>query len=499
MDKLTKKFSVLLIVLSAAAFGMIFTGGLQIFKGDGHNSSSVSAAANPLYVEGDGADRPVSFAELAKMANPAVVNVTSTSKGVKTAQSDDLFDYFFGREPNGGRQTVRGFGSGFLISKDGYILTNYHVVTNQQSKIADDIKVKLINDEVYKAKVVGSDSLFDVALLKIDAGNDLPFLKLGDSDKAEVGEWVMAIGNPSLLEHTVTVGVVSAKGRQLSGAVYRTFIQTDAAINQGNSGGPLVNMRGEAIGINSMIIYGTEGIGFAIPISDVKNILPKLKEKGFVDRGYIGVLPAEITPDLRKSLDLPVKEGVFVQSVTAGSSAEKAGIREGDIIVSFDGKKIGGLEDLYRIIGNSAPGKKVEIEYIRNGKNEKTTIVPDQRPGEEVSVQSEGGDEGKIDEDLGIAVQPITDRMRRYSAIPGDLTGVLISRIINFSPAADAGLGQGMIIRRVNRKAVDNVRDFYKEVALAMKKSSVIALYVAVQDGSSGEWISRYVTINLAE
>jgi serine protease Do len=499
MEKVAKKFSVLLIVMAAAAFGMIFTGGLQIFRDIDKNSASVNAA--PLFVEGNGIDRPSSFVELAKMANPAVVNVTATTKGVSVNESSDIFDYFFGREPNSGKRTVRGFGSGFLISKDGYILTNYHVVSNQQSKLADDIKVKLINEEVFKAKVVGADSLFDVALLKINAGDDLPFLKLGDSGRAEVGEWVMAIGNPSLLEHTVTVGVVSAKGRQLSGAVYRTFIQTDAAINQGNSGGPLVNMHGEAIGINSMIIYGTEGIGFAIPINEVKEILPKLKEKGFVERGYIGILPAEITSDLKKSLDLPVKDGVFVQSVTAGSAAEKAGIREGDIIVSFDGKKISGLEDLYRIIGNSAPGKKFNIEYIRNGKNEKVTIVPDLRPSDDTALQSgkDNSDENKIDEDLGISVQPVSEKMVRYYNVPEDVRGVIISKVSAYSPAADAGLREGMIIRRVNRNNVDNVRDFYKEIAAAMKKSSVIALYIAIQDESTKEWISRYVTINLAD
>jgi serine protease Do len=497
MEKTAKKLSVLLIVATAAVFGMIFTGGLEIFKGTNENTASLEAAT-PLYIEGNGEDRPVSFAELAKIANPAVVNVTATSKGVKVNESNDIFDYFFGREPSDSRRTVRGVGSGFLISKDGYILTNHHVITNQQSKIADDIKVKLMNEEVYTAKVIGADALFDVALIKIDAGDNLPFLKLGDSDKAEVGEWVMAIGNPNLLEHTVTVGVVSAKGRQLSGAVYKTFIQTDAAINQGNSGGPLINVRGEAIGINCMIIYGTEGIGFAVPINEVKDILPQLREKGSVSRGYIGVLPAEITTDLKKSLDLPVKDGVFVQSVTAGSAAEKAGIEEGDIIVAFDGKKISSPEDLYRIVGNSTPNKKVYIEYIRNGKNEKTTIVPDQRPGEEASAPADNGDEGKINEDLGIAVQPISERFRRDYNIPNDLTGVMITKVAPYSAAADAGLDKGMIVRRVNRNAVSNTRDFYKEIAAAMKKSSVVALYIAFPD-QQGEWISRYVTINLAQ
>jgi serine protease Do len=496
MEKIAKKLSVLLIVAAAAVFGMIFTGGLQIFKGTDENTASLKAA-NPLYIEGNGVDRPVSFAELAKIANPAVVNVTATSKGVQVSESNDIFDYFFGREPGDSRRTVRGVGSGFLISKDGYILTNHHVITNQQSKIADDIKVKLMNDEVYKAKVIGADELFDVALLKIDAGDNLPFLKLGDSDKAEVGEWVMAIGNPNLLEHTVTVGVVSAKGRQLSGAVYKTFIQTDAAINQGNSGGPLINVRGEAIGINCMIIYGTEGIGFAVPINQVKDILPQLREKGSVSRGYIGVLPTEITSDLKKSLDLPVKEGVFVQSVTPGGPADKAGIRESDIIVAFDGKKIDGPEDLYRIVGNSTPNKKVYIEYIRDGKNEKTTIVPEQRPGEGASAPIENGDESKIDEDLGIAVQPISEQFRREYSVPDDIAGVMISRVAPYSAAADAGLGKGMIVRRVNRNAVSNIRDFYKEIAAAMKKSNVIALFIAYSDRE--EWISRYVTINLAQ
>lgn len=497
MEKVTKKLSILLIIIAAAAFGMIFTGGLQIFNGTGENTSSLKAA-NPLYVEGDGSDHAVSFVELAKASNPAVVNVTATTKGVVVNDSIDIFDYFFDRNPGGNRRTVRGVGSGFIISKDGYILTNHHVITNQQSKIADDIKVKLMNDETYTAKVIGADALFDVALLKIDAGNDLPFLKLGDSDKAEVGEWVMAIGNPSLLEHTVTVGVVSAKGRQLSGAVYKTFIQTDAAINQGNSGGPLINVRGEAIGINCLIAYGTEGIGFAIPINEVKDILPQLHEKGSVSRGYIGVLPTEITPDLKKSLDLPVKDGVFVQSVTSGSPADKAGIKEGDIIVAFDGKKIDGPEDLYRIVGNTAPGKKVYVEYIRNGKTEKTTIVPQERPGDESSLQTNNEGDSKIDEDLGISVQPISDRARRVNGIPDDIEGVIITKVTPYSAASDAGLDRGMVIRKVNRNAVANTRDFYKEISAALKKSNVIALNVAYPD-RNGDWNSVYVTINLAQ
>ncbi|MBN2135118.1 MAG: Do family serine endopeptidase [Acidobacteria bacterium] len=496
MKNVFGKLSILTMVIAAVAFGMFLASGLNIIdfaNGDDGEDSG------PIYVESTNGN-PVSFAKLAKIANPAVVNITATTKGKETPRrSNDLFDYFFGRGGENPNAPVRGFGSGFVISKDGYILTNYHVVSNLRSEVADDIRIKLYDGDIYKATVVGTDSLFDVALIKIDTKRELPFLKLGDSDAMEVGEWVMAIGNPSLLDHTVTVGVVSAQGRQLSGAVYRKFIQTDAAINQGNSGGPLLNLKGEAIGINAMIIAGTEGIGFAIPINQIKEIIPQLKSKGYVQRGYIGILPEEITLDLKKSLSLSTDKGIFVQSVTRGGAAEKAGIEDGDLIVSFDGKDIESLEDLYKIVGNSAPGKETNIVIIRNGKKQTIKITPDERPSDEMKVRRGDNKDDRINENLGIAVAPISVREKRYYRIPEEINGVLISKVNRYSPADDAGLQEDMIIRRVNRKDISSVKEFYNELEDALDNSNVVAFYISFYSRESGSWESQYVTVNVAQ
>jgi len=498
MESLIKKLSILTIIIAAVAFGLFLSSSLNIMNFSNGDTREGDAAGS-LYMEGDGSGRPVSFPDLAKMANPTVVNITSTTTSVRSSdRPDDLFEFFFGRDSMEPRRPVRGFGSGFIISKDGYILTNYHVVSNQQRKVADDIKVKLYNENIYKAKVIGTDSVFDVALLKIDADEELPFIKLGDSDKIKVGEWVMAIGNPSLLEHTVTVGVLSAKGRQISGSIYRTFLQTDAAINHGNSGGPLINMKGEAIGINAMIIYGTEGIGFAIPINQIKNILPQLKEKGYVQRGYIGILPGEITKDLAKSLNLPTTEGIFVQSVTPNNPADKAGIKEGDIIISFDGKEIKNLEDLYSVVALSKPGVKTTVKVIRDEEKKTLEITPEERPGEDVPVRDEPERDEQLDETLGMAVAPISPRVRRYFRIPSNLDGVIITKVKAYSPAYDAGLREEMIIQKVNRKDINGIKEFYIELDRAIEKSNVVALKVAVRD-RRGNWLSQYVTLNLAQ
>lgn len=496
MNKTFKQLSLLTIVIAAIAFGIFLSSGLNIMN---LSNGDPVEGSHGLFSEGDMNAVPISFSQLAKIANPTVVNITATSKGVRHPRSNnDLLDYFFRGKRQGRNEHVRGFGSGFLISKDGYILTNFHVVSNKQRKVADDIKVKLYTDHIYKAKVIGTDSLFDVALLKIDTSEELPFLKLGNSDISEVGEWVMAIGNPSLLDHTVTVGVISAKGRQLSGAIYRTFIQTDAAINLGNSGGPLINLKGEVIGVNAMIIAGTEGIGFSIPINQVKEILPQLREKGYVQRGYIGILPENISADLKKSLKLPTDKGIFVQSVTRGSAAEKAEVKDGDIVVEFNGKKINNLEDLYRVVAGTTPGKKTMMVVIRDGKKKTLYIVPEERPGEDEPKRKQNWKKNELDETLGISVSTITDRQRRYYNIPEKIGGVVVTEVSRFSPAFDAGLSENMIIRRVNRKRITSVSDFYRDIENALKGSTVIAFYVSYQT-QRGEWVSRYITVRLEQ
>jgi len=335
---------------------------------------------------------PGSFVELYNNVKPAVVNISTITTlkryrefyqnpfGGKDSFWDffgeDFFNRFFGDTP-GLKQ--RSLGSGFIINKDGYILTNYHVAN------ADEIDVKLINGKKFKAKVIGKDSKTDMALIKIDTWQDLPFVKLGDSDKLEIGEWVVAIGNPFGLEHTLTVGIVSAKGRVIGAGPYDNFIQTDASINPGNSGGPLINMNQEVIGINTAIIMGGQGIGFAIPINLAKEILPQLKSRGKVIRGYLGVLIQKVTPELAESFGLREDKGALVTEVIKGSPAESAGIKQGDIILEFEGKKINNISELPRIVAKTEVGKKVEIKIFRNYKEISLFVIIKKMPDRKIS------------------------------------------------------------------------------------------------------------------
>ena len=346
-----------------------------------------------------------SFTELAKKLTPVAVNISTTKifKGKKSMRQfeppgggrgdsgeadpyrdffgDDFFRRFFGDMPQRDYKQ-QSLGSGFIIDKEGYILTNNHVVAG-----ADAIKVKLASEKEYDAKIIGRDEKTDIALIKITkAPNDLPVAVLGDSDRLEVGEWVMAIGNPFGLQETVTVGVVSAKSRTIGAGAYDDFIQTDASINPGNSGGPLFNLNGEVVGINTAIFSpsgGNIGIGFASPINMAKKIVKQLKEKGKVTRGWLGVIVQEVTPDLAKSFGLKEGKGALVADVEKGAPADVAGIKQGDVIVSFDGKTIAKMADLPLMVAETAVGKEVTITILREG-SEKVFTGKDrraQRPG----------------------------------------------------------------------------------------------------------------------
>ena len=309
------------------------------------------------------------FVALAKRLTPSVVNISTTQKireqgrrsspfpGFKSPFFDDFFgddlERFFNGGPNGGHREFKrqSLGSGFIINKSGYIITNYHVIEE-----ASEIVVTLSESKVeYKAEVIGRDQKLDLALIKIKADSDLPTVKLGDSDSLEIGEWVMAIGNPFSLGGTVTVGIVSQKGRVIGAGPYDNFIQTDASINPGNSGGPLFNMNGDVVGINTAIVAGGQGIGFAIPVNMAKGVLGQLKEHGRVTRGWIGVSIQALTPELARSFGLKEPSGALVSSVNPGEPAESAGLKAGDIIVSFDSKKIGILSDLPRTVASTPP------------------------------------------------------------------------------------------------------------------------------------------------
>ena len=365
-------------------------------------------------------------------------------------------------------------GSGFVIDKEGHILTNYHVIEG-----ADEIVVMLESDgkeKEYSATLIGSDSKTDIALIKINRkpgdNTEFTFLELGSSENLEVGEWVVAIGNPFGLSHTVTVGVVSALGRSIGAGPYDEFIQTDASINPGNSGGPLINIDGQVIGINTAIISGNAGgnvgIGFAIPINIAKGILKDLKENGSVTRGWLGVMIQKITPELEKSFSLNQSEGALVGDVIPDGPAAKGGIKRGDVIINFNNQPVSDMEDLPKIVAATNPGSAVDVEVIRDGARKILRVTI------EVLKDSQELVVAKADL-LGLQVQDITEELAESLKLQG-VEGVLVSDVVAGNPASEAGIRRGDVISEMNRSPVKNIGDYQNLLASVKKGSSVLFL-----------------------
>ena len=473
-------------VILLALFFMIFGfGAISLI----HTFSSPEANASSVYT-----GTPESFSNLAKETSPSVVNI-STVKSIKAGRGQtpmpfgpndpfrDFFDRFFGDQiPRDYRQ--RGLGTGFIIDKEGYIFTNNHVV-----EMADEIKVTLADKREFTAEIVGRDSKTDLALIKIkDADNLIP-LSLGDSDKLEVGDWVVAIGNPFGLGNTVTAGIVSAKYRYLGASSYDNFIQTDASINPGNSGGPLMNTRGEVIGINTAIYSrsgGSIGIGFAIPINMAKDLLPQLK-KGKVVRGWLGVMIQPITSELKDKLNLKDEKGALVADVTEGGPAQKAGFKRGDVIVSFDGKDIEESKDLPYIVSSTPVGEKVAVEIIRQGNKETLEVKIGELEGGETPATTLS----EVGPDLGLRAEDLTPELARYYGLP-DISGVIITQVENNSPADEAGLRQGDIILEIDQEPINDLAQFNRKIE-AYKAGDTI-LFLVKRQG-----MSLYLTLKVWE
>jgi len=430
-----------------------------------------AASSAPAIVAGQGLP---DFATLAKKLGPSVVNVSTTAvrKAAQEGSSsgDDpmgqLFQRFFGQPAPRGPQRQSGLGSGFIIDNNGTILTNYHVVDGAQK-----IVVTLADGKNYDAKVVGKDQKSDIAVIKIDAGKDLPAAVLGDSDRLEVGEWVMAIGNPFGLDHTVTSGIVSAKGRNIGSGPYDNFIQTDASINPGNSGGPLINLRGEVVGINTAIFSqsgGNIGIGFAIPANSVKELLPQLRDSGKVVRGFLGTSVQKVTPEIAESFGLKQARGALVAEVLKGSPAERAGIKPGDIIVEFDRKEIKESSDLPIQVARVAPGTTVQVRVLRESKEVNLPLTVGEMKDNEITaaVQESG---------LGLTVQPITPQLAENLGLERT-EGLVITAVKPGSAAEDAGLKSGDVISEINRQRVKTLADYNRELARNDKAKSVLLL-----------------------
>jgi serine protease Do len=468
---------VLVVLVAGAGYGAS-----QALK---EKNTAVSRSADaPIMVPGN-------FSELAEKVRDGVVNI-QTVKNMKGGSrvfrqyfgnpfgGQNPFEDFFG--PNfGGNDPSENFqqkslGSGFIVDREGYIVTNNHVVEN-----ADEIKVKLSNEKEFEAKIVGRDPKTDLALIKIKGSSDLHPLRLGDSDALKVGSWVVAIGSPFGLEQTVTAGIVSAKGRTIGASPYDNFIQTDASINPGNSGGPLINTNGEVVGINTAIVASGQGIGFAIPVNMAKDVMPQLKDRGKVTRGWIGVSIQEVTPELAKSFGLKEKKGALVAQVFKDGPAEKAGIRQGDIITEFDRKEIAGSRDLPRIVAAIPVGKSVAVKLLRDG----NAVTKDLKVGEmeDKTVETVKASSGKR---LGIGIQDITPEIAKALSLT-DTSGVVVTQVEPGSAAADAGIRQGDVIREMNRKPVKDSKSLIQSMENVQEGSVLLlirrgenSLYVAV-------------------
>lgn len=452
-----------------------------------------SGQAAPLWQEESSkppATQPVppAFVDLAKALTPAVVNI-NTKQEVQSREEGDQFQEFFDRffGPRSQRRRRRpGQGSGFIINREGYIVTNFHVV-----KDASDIQVTLTTQKQYDAKLIGGDEKTDLALLKIDA-QDLPTVPVGNSEALEVGEWVMAIGNPFGLGHTVTTGIVSAKGRIIGAGPYDDFIQTDASINPGNSGGPLFNMHGAVIGINTAIVPQGQGIGFAIPSNMAKDILQQLQDQGKVTRGWLGVVIQKLSPELMQAFKLKNNQGALVSDVIPDGPAAKAGLKRGDIIVGFNGERVDESSELPRLVARMEPGTTVNVDVLRDAKPVSIPVVLDKMKDEENATVA-SLKPSDVESTLGLRVRSLTPEIAQRLRLE-DADGVVISDVAQESPAAEAGLRRGDVIRELDHIAIQNMDDYDAATSKLTPESTVLllverrgsSLYIALKPEQAG-------------
>lgn len=442
-------------------------------------------------------DVPDSFAELVEEVSPAVVNIRT----VKTVKGGPLFGFFGspGQGPGGGEKRLpdlheffrrffggpggpgmpprefkqRALGSGVIVDPEGYVLTNNHVIAG-----AEEIRVKLKSGKEYQAEIVGRDKKTDLALIRIKTDHRLPYLKLGDSDKLKVGDWVLAVGNPFGLENTVTAGIVSAKGRIIGAGPYDDFIQTDASINPGNSGGPLINLDGEVVGINTAIVAQGQGIGFAIPINLAKVVMKQLREKGRVVRGWLGVYIQQVTPELAQKFGLKEPHGALVADVIKDGPAAKAGIARGDIIVSFDGKKVSDSHALPRMVAATPVGKEVEVTVVRKGREKTFTVKIGELKEETVAA----GPKAPAKTKLGMTLQELTPELAKQLGVEGK-KGLVITEVRPGGPAAEAGLTRGDVILEAANQPVTSLAQFNR-IAAKLKPGEGLLLLVQRREGT---------------
>ena len=474
-----RRFTLLTVVLASAVtflIGVIVAGGLTpgaVVSSAPRRAPAIGEATKtggPRVVTG-----AVNFADVAERINAAVVNIDATSKNSRERRRGDEPDP--GRDYEGPRQ---GSGSGFIIDREGFVLTNEHVIDG-----ADRITVTMADGRAFRAEVVGADPAIDVALLRVRADGRLPEAPLGNSDDLRVGEWVCAIGNPLGYVHSVTVGVVSFIGRKLFDKSLDDYIQTDAAINFGNSGGPLINAAGEVVGINSAISSRASNIGFAVPINQAVAILPQLKERGRVARGFIGVGLTDVTPALQRALNLSVAKGAVIQDVSGGSPAERAGLQAYDVIVEVEGRQVINNEEVIRDISARQPGSVAWLAIVRDGRHQSVQVKLAERPARErtpdgladLGPRPRQRQPEPTETPLGLTVRELDRSVVGRLEIPESIGGVLISRVDPTGPGFQALLRRGVVIMEINKRPIASVAD-YQRIAAAARPGDILALYV---------------------
>ena len=492
-----KVFSLAAVVVAAILFGMILSGGLNVTKRvDADRPDPVPAATSQGVALPD-------FADLAEHVVPSVVSVYSDEvrdpSENRGGMPNDPFHFFFGPRDDGRErepQLRRSSGSGFFITAGGEIITNNHVIED-----ADKIRVRLVDDTEYRVEVVGKDPATDIALLRVvKPDREFDHLALGDSGAVRVGEWVMAAGNPLEMDHSVTVGVVSAKGRALGLSAesnsFENFIQTDAAINFGNSGGPLVDLHGNVIGINTAINAAGQNIGFAIPIDVARRILPQLRERGRVVRGYLGVSINNINPGEAEAFGLESSNGALVVEVVPDHAADKAGLRHGDVIISVDDEPIEDTRELIDTISAMPPDTEVKLVVMRDGKAKSLTVILEERDDAAASADTaEGpGEEGDLFERVGVAVTALDSMVRQNFRIEEDIEGVVVTRVRPLSPAGEEGMTPGLVITEANGKPIRSASDL-GEVIGGVGAGGYLRLYVYIPRADA----YRFVILKLEE
>jgi serine protease Do len=445
------------VAVAAVLFGMVLSGGLDMTSPVNADRPADTPDPTPAAVNFLAPD----FAALADRVIPSVVSVNVTEYRERSSRRmpQDRFHFFFGPRDEGEEENAdpiprRSEGSGFFITADGEILTNNHVVED-----ADKIEVVLQNGDSLPAELVGADPATDLALLRVTGGDNHPYLPLGSAEQLRVGEWVMAAGNPMDMDHTITVGVVSGKGRVLglSNRSFENYIQTDAAINFGNSGGPLVNLSGQVVGINTAINARGQNLGFAVPVEIAKSILDQLRTRGKVVRGYLGVNIQNINATFQEAWGLKSRDGAFVQSVEEGSPADDGGLQPSDVIISVDGRAVDTTRTLIDTIASMPPGTSIALEVIRNGDRRTLSVTLGERPEDADQAEESGDSEEREDETterVGITVRSLDAQTRRMFGIGRDVSGVLVSQVRPDSPAGEEGLVRGDVILQANGEDV---------------------------------------------